>query len=97
MACSITLIYLLFAGLVSAQHIDWVDCHDHVPTYFSATYPTFNISQLPSTLHCGRLDVPMDHAKPMSPNNTVTLDLAMYRPANPQGVLFLFVFLLLGT
>ncbi|KAK1763255.1 hypothetical protein QBC33DRAFT_248438 [Phialemonium atrogriseum] len=31
----------------------------------------------------------MDYSRPLSPNNTITLGLAMYRPAKPKGVLFI--------
>ncbi|KAF4628966.1 hypothetical protein G7Y89_g9180 [Cudoniella acicularis] len=48
-----------------------------------------DVTNLPSTLHCGQLDVPMDYSKPFGETNMITLGLAMYRPANPKGVLFL--------
>ncbi|KPM41125.1 hypothetical protein AK830_g5432 [Neonectria ditissima] len=47
-----------------------------------------DLSNLPEALYCGRLDVPMDYSKPKSPENMITLGLAMYRPHKPQGVLF---------
>lgn len=50
-----------------------------------------DLSDLPESLHCGRADVPMDYSKPMSRHNMITLGLAMYRPKNPKGVLFVYV------
>jgi pimeloyl-ACP methyl ester carboxylesterase len=79
----------LLATVASAQTIDWVDCSKHVPppaTFFNAS--GVDLKSLPKTLHCGRLDVPMDYSKPMSAANKITLGLAMYRPKNPKGVIF---------
>ncbi|KIM77254.1 hypothetical protein PILCRDRAFT_12233 [Piloderma croceum F 1598] len=64
--------------------IQWIDCASHVPQ------PLKNTSlpaTLPSTLHCGRLNVPMDYLQPMSENNTITLGFSMYRPQNSQGLI----------
>ncbi|RFU28898.1 hypothetical protein B7463_g7452, partial [Scytalidium lignicola] len=71
--------------------IRWTDCAKSVPG--PTTSSTFNISaidltNLPTTLHCGQLDVPMDYSKPFCETNMITLGLAMYRPATPKGVLF---------
>ncbi|KAH8811132.1 Alpha/Beta hydrolase protein [Xylogone sp. PMI_703] len=71
--------------------IRWIDCAKSVPG--PTTSSTLNISaidltNLPTTLHCGQLDVPMDYSKPFCETNMITLGLAMYRPANPKGVLF---------
>ena len=64
--------------------IEWVDCASNVPQPLQGSpLPT----TLPSTLHCGRLDVPMDYSRPATANNTVTLGFAMYRPESPQGLL----------
>lgn len=76
--------------LISAQLIDWVDCSQNVPD--PATFLNVNgvdLKALPSTLHCGRLTVPMDYSRPISASNNVTLGLAMYRPEKPKGVIFL--------
>ena len=83
---------LLLASLCAAlphlngtgQAIQWIDCASHIPQ------PLKNTSlpaTLPSTLHCGRLNVPMDYSEPMSDNNTITLGFSMYRPKNPQGLI----------
>jgi len=64
--------------------IVWVDCAQFVPQSTS----TVDLQNLPSTLHCGRLDVPMDYSKPFSDDNKITLGVATYRPANPKGPLF---------
>lgn len=77
------------ATAISAQKINWVDCSKHVPppaTFFNAT--GVDLKSLPPTLHCGRLEVPMDYSKPISASNNITLGLAMYRPKNPKGVIF---------
>lgn len=78
-----------FAKPTCAKPIRWVDCSEHVPSTLDLT--GVNLNNLPPTLHCGQLDVPMDYSRPLSPNNTITLGLAMYRPAKPKGVLFVFV------
>lgn len=80
---------ILLATTVSSQKINWVDCSKHVPTpatYFNAT--GVDLKALPPTLHCGRIEVPMDYSKPISASNNITLGLAMYRPKNPKGVIF---------
>lgn len=66
--------------------IRWVDCSEHVPSSLNMT--GVDLSDRPESLHCGRADVPMDYSKPMSRHNMITLGLAMYRPKNPKGVLF---------
>lgn len=78
-----------FARAACSKSIRWVDCREHVPSTLDLT--GVNLSDLPPTLHCGQLDVPMDYSRPLSPNNRITLGLAMYRPAKPKGVLFVFV------
>lgn len=65
--------------------IQWVDCASNVPTTLNGTVQL--PSPLPSTLKCGRLDVPMDYSKPMGDNNTITLGFSMYRPNNSQGLI----------
>ncbi|KAF2812960.1 alpha/beta-hydrolase [Mytilinidion resinicola] len=79
----------VLVGAASTHYIDWVDCSKHVPppaTFLNTT--NVNLSSLPQTLHCGRINVPMDYSKPIGVNNNITLGLAMYRPANPKGVIF---------
>ncbi|KAH8738411.1 hypothetical protein BGZ61DRAFT_526388 [Ilyonectria robusta] len=66
--------------------IRWVNCSEHIPSSLNLT--GVDLSDLPESLHCGRVDVPMDYSKPMSRHNMITLGLAMYRPENPKGVLF---------
>jgi hypothetical protein len=86
----------LFAGLAILTFIDsswagplrmrqnsiqWVDCASNIPESLKgADLP----KTLPSTLHCGRLDVPMDYAKPFSADNKITLGFSMYRPDKPR-------------
>lgn len=72
--------------------IRWINCADAVPgptTTASLNISAIDLTNLPSTLHCGLLDVPMDYSKPMCETNMVTLGLAMHRPVNPKGALFL--------
>lgn len=66
--------------------IQWVDCASNVPSTLLNANVTLPVL-LPSTLACGRLDVPMDYSQPMSENNTITLGFSMYRPENPQALL----------
>jgi hypothetical protein len=72
--------------------IRWVDCAHYVPQStapegsFNAS--TVDLNKLPSTLHCGQIDVPMDYSKPFCDDNKITLGLATYRPSNPKGPLF---------
>jgi hypothetical protein len=61
------------------HYIQWVDCALDVPQHLQAT-------ALPRTLHCGRLDVPMDYAEPLAANNIVSLGFSMHRPNKPQGL-----------
>jgi CHASE1-domain containing sensor protein len=35
------------------------------------------------------MDVPMDYAKPIAPDNQITVGFAMNRPKNPAGLLLL--------
>ncbi|KAH0846036.1 alpha/beta-hydrolase [Fonsecaea pedrosoi] len=83
-----------FSITLAAAHpeILWTDCSEHVPPsdVFNAT--GVDLQHLPSTLKCGRLVVPMDYSKPLSESNNITLGLAMHRPVQPKGVIFLFVY-----
>ncbi len=67
--------------------IQWIDCRDQVP--FTLDTTDINMNALPDTLHCGSLIVPMDYSKSIGKDNNITLGLAMYRPKNPKGVVFL--------
>jgi len=78
------------AHAIYKPEINWVDCAKNVPDVASAfDTSALNLANLPSTLHCGQLDVPMDYSKPFGDTNQVTLGLAMYRPVKPKGVIFL--------
>ncbi|KAI1617240.1 hypothetical protein EDD36DRAFT_484980 [Exophiala viscosa] len=80
---------VLGAALPSNQTIRWVDCSKHVPdTDIALNLTGIDLSALPSTLHCGQLEVPMDYSRPISSTNNITLGLAMYRPKEPKGVIF---------
>ena len=70
--------------------IRWVDCHkkENVPIVLPRLFPNADITKLPSTLHCGRIVVPMNYDKAIGPDNNITLGLAMYRPKQPKGVIF---------
>jgi hypothetical protein len=72
----------------SSGSIEWVDCSQNVPIYFSLANLSVPTTDLPSTLQCGELVVPMDYEKPISAVNNITLSIGMYRPANPKGVIF---------
>jgi hypothetical protein len=88
--CRLLAACTVLATASSAQSIDWVDCSQNVPdpaTFLNIT--GVDLSALPPTLHCGRIEVPMDYSQPISASNNITLGLAMYRPANPEGVIFL--------
>ncbi|KAJ7121509.1 hypothetical protein C8R44DRAFT_786373 [Mycena epipterygia] len=68
----------------SSNAIRWVDCANNVPVPLQGMNFT---SPLPSTLHCGQLDVPMNYSKPIDDSNTITLGFTMYRPNNSQGLI----------
>ncbi|PMD32000.1 hypothetical protein L207DRAFT_441349 [Hyaloscypha variabilis F] len=74
---------------VPSSNIRWIDCTKNVPQssqYFNTS--AINLSNLPSTLHCGQIDVPMDYSKPFCETNMITVALGMYRPTKPKGALF---------
>ncbi|KAF7353939.1 hypothetical protein MVEN_01080200 [Mycena venus] len=70
----------------------WVDCTTHVPLpiqfalNITTAPPTFP-GPLPPSLKCGEMDVPMDYAKAIAPDNQITVGFAMNRPQNPKGLL----------
>lgn len=63
--------------------IQWIDCASNIPDALNSNQLP---SPLPSTLQCGRLDVPMDYTKPISSENKITLGFSMHRPENPLGL-----------
>lgn len=69
--------------------IIWVDCQDHVPPVDVFDPTGVDFENLPSTLKCGQIVVPMDYSHPLDTCNNITLGLAMHRPDNPKGVIFL--------
>ncbi|RDL37041.1 Uncharacterized protein BP5553_04474 [Venustampulla echinocandica] len=74
---------------IPVDRIKWTDCSKNVPqSTGSFNGSAIDLTNLPPTLHCGQIDVPMDYSKPLCHTNMITLRLAMYRPANPKGVLF---------
>jgi hypothetical protein len=72
--------------------IRWVDCAQNVPQStapdgsFNAS--TVDLNHLPSSLHCGQLDVLMEYTKPFCDDNKITLDMATYRAAKAKDPLF---------
>ncbi len=77
------------AKAIPTSHIKWVDCSKNAPDQpLVLNMTTVDLSSLPKTLHCGRIDVPMDYTKPLCSENKITLDLAMYRPTKPKGTIF---------
>ena len=77
--------FFLLALRAVGQKINWINCTDQPPNQY---YSSINETDLPSTLKCGQILVPMDYSRPISPTNNITLGLAMYRPTNPKGVVF---------
>ncbi|KAJ7263633.1 hypothetical protein B0H12DRAFT_1012205 [Mycena haematopus] len=74
------------------QTIRWVDCHNKVPDpigeELNLTSTTW-VGTLPSNLHCGEMDVPMDYTKPFNAiTNNITIGFAMNRPTKPASVLY---------
>jgi hypothetical protein len=69
--------------------IQWISCHNHRPVQPSTNQPFPTSVKIPDTLHCGQIIVPMDYATPIGAENNISLGLAMYRPKNPKGVIFL--------
>ncbi|KAK4912002.1 hypothetical protein LTR49_019472 [Elasticomyces elasticus] len=86
-------LFLTAGALAATQakavpHIDWVDCSQNVPAVLSSQWPDANLSALPDTLHCGQMLVPMRYDRPIDIDNNITINLAMFRPKKPKGVLF---------
>jgi hypothetical protein len=77
------------AHVVPLERITWVACSQVVPDFPGVLNLTgVDLANLPSTLHCGQIVVPMDYEKPLCADNNITLGFTMYRPANPHGVIF---------
>jgi hypothetical protein len=67
----------------------WVNCSTQVPNVPGALNLTgVDLEKLLPTLHCGRLEVPMDYSRPMQADNKIEIGLAMHRPSKPRGVIF---------
>lgn len=84
---------LMMLGAVHGfqSSIKWLNCSQTVPDAFALSgnpLPNSVIANLPSSLHCGEIDVPMDYGKPICSENKITLSLAMLRPNKPKGVIF---------
>lgn len=73
-----------FAATTPSYAINWIDCTSNIPQPLQGSSLP---SPLPSTLKCGQLNVPMDHTKPFSETNNITLGFAMRRPENPKGLI----------
>lgn len=79
-----------------STEVQWVNCSLNVPEPLQSalnittwdTNSNPDLPPLPSSLLCGRLDVPMDYAQPFSETNQITVGFAVYRPADPKGVIF---------
>ncbi|KAJ7784932.1 hypothetical protein DFH07DRAFT_907611 [Mycena maculata] len=69
--------------------IRWLDCYDRIPTTMQEEFNVTTSTPIPSSLRCGKLDVPLDYSRPFDPNtNNITIGFAMNRPSNPQGVIY---------
>jgi hypothetical protein len=86
--CIYVLLLYAFSIGATGQEIDWVNCSEHVPSPDIFNSTGVDLQHLPSTLKCGQLVVPMDYSKALTSTNNITLGLAMYRPAQPKGVIF---------
>ncbi len=88
--CLITLLSCMRHTNAYTPAIQWVDCHkkENVPLSLPQLFSNADITNLPSTLHCGRIVVPMNYEKAIGEGNNITLGLAMYRPKQPKGVIF---------
>jgi hypothetical protein len=87
----------LFFSPLNAHHglhhhpvaIRWVDCSNQIPDVPGALDLTdVDLRKLPPTLHCGRLEVPMDYDRPLQAGNMIEIGIAMHRPSEPKGVIF---------
>ncbi|KAJ6486964.1 hypothetical protein C8R45DRAFT_930531 [Mycena sanguinolenta] len=63
---------------------------DPIAEQLNLTSPTFP-GALPSNLHCGEMDVPMDYTQPFNAiTNNITIGFAMARPAQTASGLILY-------
>lgn len=79
-----------------SAEVQWVNCSLNVPqplqlalnitTWDTNSNP--DLPPLPSSLKCGRIDVPMDYTQAFDDNNKITVGFAVYRPVHPKGVIF---------
>ncbi|KAI0431721.1 hypothetical protein F5Y09DRAFT_340420 [Xylaria sp. FL1042] len=88
---SCAFLYILPALFVWPIHghvpsIEWLDCRAHVPS--TLTLNSTELINLPETLRCGRISVPMDYSHPYSSANNITLGIAMHRPQKAKGAIF---------
>ncbi|KAJ7612680.1 hypothetical protein FB45DRAFT_1117201, partial [Roridomyces roridus] len=70
--------------------IRWVDCHSRVPDALTSTFNLTGteIGELPPTLFCGEMEVPMDYSKPFdAAGNRITVGFAMNRPKKAAGLI----------
>ncbi|KAI1120119.1 hypothetical protein F5Y10DRAFT_290288 [Nemania abortiva] len=66
--------------------IQWVDCRAHVPSTLALN--STELANLPETLRCGQISVPMDYSRPCGFENNITLGIAMHRPQKAKGAIF---------
>ncbi|KAK5047507.1 hypothetical protein LTR84_006604 [Exophiala bonariae] len=85
---SLAVFYPIFFIAAATPEIHWVDCKDHVPPSDVFDPAGIDLENLPPTLMCGRIAVPMDYSQPLDGSNNITLGLAMHRPSNPKGIIF---------
>ncbi|KAE9390740.1 hypothetical protein BT96DRAFT_1063438, partial [Gymnopus androsaceus JB14] len=69
------------------QEIQWLNCSEFVPSPLLQIPGVTLPNPLPATLQCGSLVVPMDYSQSISPSNNITINFAMRRPQNPQGLI----------
>ena len=68
--------------------IQWVECNlTSTAAIAMQDVATQGPAQLPETLRCGQLVVPMNYSHPLGSENNITLGFSMYRPPNPLGLI----------
>ncbi|KAI1737678.1 hypothetical protein F4680DRAFT_467959 [Xylaria scruposa] len=85
------LVYIFSTFIIWQAHshihsVEWLDCHDHIPSTLALT--STELMNLPKTLQCGRISLPMDYNRPYGYENNITIGLAMHRPHDPKGAIF---------
>jgi hypothetical protein len=76
---------------IHSSEIKWLNCSQNVPIAFelnSVVIPPSILANLPPSLYCGEIEVPMDYRAPFCAENKITVSLAMLRPHKPKGVIF---------